>query len=206
MTYIISQTDPSEMSTEDLTAEIDSFIELAEGVVVRLSAILAELRRRRQPHPFFHHSILRFWESIADRRLHPKAAIILANRNMIKAVIPLPHEQQLELAHGKKLRIAVQREDGSIGRDDVPIQRMDARALCRVFGPKGIRSIAEQEAMIREEGKIERIGAITILKGEGLFKVGNQKLTPEEIDRAARQMGYRLILTRSLPDLADRTG
>ena len=65
--------------------------------------------------------VLRFWESIADNRLHPKAAILLANRDMIKAVIPLPHKQQLEIAYGKEIATATQ--DGQSENIHPPLKR-----------------------------------------------------------------------------------
>lgn len=197
MTYSISQADPASLSTEELTAEIDSFIELAEEVVARLSVLLAELRKRRQPHPFFQHAILRFWESIANQTLHPKAAIILANRDMIKAIIPLPREEQLEIAQGRYVPVAVTLADGSVASDDMPIQRMDTATLRRAFGPCGLRSIYEQAEMIREEGKITRIGMVTVLRDEVMLKIGNQKIRPEDLKGPLAALGYSLDLRRN---------
>jgi hypothetical protein len=197
MTYSISQADPAQLSTEEITAEIDGFIELAEEVVARLSVLLAELRKRRQPHPFFQHAVLRFWQSIADQTLHPKAAIILANREMIKAIIPLPHKDQLEIAYGRYIPVAVTRPDGSVASDDMPIQRMDTATLRRAFGAAGLRTVHEQAEMIREEGKITRIGMITVLRDEQALKIGNQKIRPEDLKGPLAALGYKIDLTRS---------
>lgn len=197
MTYRISQSDPATLSTEEISAEIDGFIELAEEVVARLSVLLAELRKRRQPHPFFQHAVLRFWESIADQTLHPKAAIILANRDMIKAIIPLPHKDQLEIAYGRHVPVAVTRADGSVASDDMPIQRMDTATLRRAFGPAGLRTVHEQIEMIREEGSVTRIGMITVLRDEQALKIGNQKIRPEDLKGPLAALGYSLDLRRN---------
>lgn len=198
MTYSISQTDPAQLSTEELTAEIDGFIELAEEVVARLSVILSELRKRRQPHPFFQHAVLRFWESIADESLHPKAAIILANRDMIKAVIPLPHKDQLEVAYGRNVPVAVLKEDGTVGSDDIPIHRMDPQTMRRAFSDEGIRPVYDQAEIMRAEQTIERHGMITVLKDEVMLKIGNQKVKPEDLRGPLMALGYSLDLARNV--------
>lgn len=196
MTYSISQIDPSGLSTEEITSEIDGFIELAEEVVARLSVLLKELRRRRQPHPFFQHTVLRFWESIAEQTLHPKAAMILANRDMIKAVLPLPRQQQVQIAHGLDIAVATITDTGHIRSDDMPIHRMDPATLRRAFGPEGIRSVHEQAEMIRAEGRVEKHGMITVLRDETMLKIGNQKIKPEDLRGPLLALGYRLDLTR----------
>lgn len=192
MTYSISQTDPAAMTSEEIDAEFAGFIDLAEEVVARMAVLLAEKRKRRQPHPFFQHSILRFWESIADNRLHPKAAILLANRDMIKAVIPLPHKQQLEIAYGKEIATATQ--DGQ--SENMPIHRMDGPTLKRAFGPEGIRSIKAQSEIIREANKVERHGAITVDRTHGRLRIGNQTFTPDEFDDAFLALGFKIVLAR----------
>lgn len=201
MAYKISQTDPSSLSTEEITSEIYGFIELAEEVVARLSILLKELYRRRQPHPFFQHTVLRFWQSIADESLHPKAAIILANRDMIKAVMPLPRRQQVEIAHGAPIPVAVLTDTGEIRSDDIPIHWMDPATLRRAFGPVGLVSVDVQAEMIRAQGRIERHGMITVLRDETMLKIGNQKIRPEDLATPLRALGYRLSLGRdSDPD------
>ena len=127
---------------------------------------------------------------------------MLANTPMIKAVLPLPHEDQIEIAHGKEIAVAT--ADG--GYENKEIKRMDQPTLKRVFGPHGIRSIKAQSEMIRAAGKIERIGMITILRDENAIKVSGVKLTWEEIGRAARQAGHRLFLNELGPDQADKAG
>lgn len=197
MAYRISNTDPSKMTTEELTAELDGFVQLAVEVAARMSVILAELRKRRKPHPFFHHPVLRFFQAIADGALHPEAAILLANGDLIKAVIPLPRQRQLEVAYGAEIPVAVTAPDGKIKSDDMPIQRMDPATLRRAFGPDGIRTVHQQIAMIRDEGKIERHGMITVLRDEGLLKISNQKIRPEDLRGPLLALGYSLDLSRN---------
>lgn len=197
MRYQISQTNPSEMTTEELTGELAGFVELGAEVAARMSVILRELRKRRQPSPLFHHPVLRFFESIADNTLHPEAAIMLGNRDMIAAVLPLPKQKQLEIAYGADVPVAAISNDGSIKSDDIPIRRMDSATLRRAFGPEGLRPVHEQAEMIRSEGKIERQGMITILRDEQMLKIGNQKIKPEELRGPLAALGWSINLARN---------
>lgn len=197
MTHTVSQTDPAEMTTEGLLAEIDGFKFLAVEVVERLSLIMSELHKRRQPHPFFHDRIMRFWQSISDQTLAAEAAIILANRDMIKAIIPLPRSEQIDIANGRGIPVATITPDGRIKSDDIPIRRMDPATLKRAFGPDGIRTVHEQAEMIRAAGRVERIGAITVLRDEHVIKIGNQKIAPEDLRGPLRALGYRVELERA---------
>ena len=87
MAYIISRRDPVNMETKEIFAEFDGFTALAVEVVERYSALLVELRKRREPHPFFRHTVLAFFQSIADGQLAPEAAIVLGNQAMIVTLV-----------------------------------------------------------------------------------------------------------------------
>lgn len=196
MAYKISQTSPSALSTEELLAEIHSFKALAVEVVARYSLILDELKRRRQFHAFMRHPVLSFFREIAADELAPEAALALGNRDLIKAILPLPRDRQIEIANGAAIPVAVRTDAGDIRSDDVPIMRMDAPTLKRAFGPSGIRTVHDQAEMIREEGKIERIGMVTVLRDLHAIKIGNQTIKPEEIIPALRALGYSVEMTR----------
>lgn len=197
MAYQISQTAPASLSTEELLAEIQSFKALAVEVVARYSLILDELKRRRQFHAFMRHPVLSFFKEIAADELAPEAALILGNRELIKSVLPLPRARQIEIANGAAIPVAVRTDAGDIRSDDIPIFRMDAPTLKRAFGPEGIRTVHEQAEMIREEGKVERIGVVTVLRDQHAIKIGNQTIRPEEIIPALRSLGYKVELTRA---------
>ena len=197
MRYHISQTNPATMSTEELTAELGGFAALAAEVAERVSLILAELRKRRQPHPLFAHPVLRFFDAIADRTLSATAAINLGNMEMIKAVLPLSRDEQERVAGGADIPVAALAPDGSVKIDDMPIHRMDTATLKRAFSPDGIRTVHEQAEMIRAEGKITRIGMITVLRDETMLKIGNQKIRPEDLRGPLAALGYSLGLARN---------
>lgn len=197
MAYQISQTAPSALSTEELFAEIQSFKALAVEVVARYSLILDELKRRRQSHAFMRHPVLSFFREIAADELAPEAALVLGNRELIKAILPLPRERQIEVANGAPIPVAVRTDSGDIRSDDVPIIRMDAATMKRAFGPEGIRPVHAQAEMIREEGKIVRIGMITVLHDQHAIKIGSQTIKPEEIIPALRSLGYKVEMTRA---------
>lgn len=184
---------PADMSTEELLDAIDSIRALSVEVVEYLSAVLAELRKRRIPHHFFNDRILSFWQEISGNQLAAEAAIGLANRPMIKAVLPLRQKEQIEIAHGKEVAVAT--VDGR--SEHMPIHRMDGPTLKRAFGPNGIRSIKAQADMIREENRVERHGAITVLPDEVALKIGNQKIKPEELRGPLMALGYSLNLSRN---------
>jgi len=196
MTYKIAQNAPAKMKTADLLAELDGFKQLAIEVTERLSAILVELRSRRESHAFFSHPVLRFFESIADESLNAEAAIILANGPMIKAVMHLPHDQQLAVARGQDIAVAVIQPSGQMANENLPIQRMGPDLLKRVFGDQGIRSVAAQSAIIRQNSKTERYGMVTVLQDETMLKIGNQKITPEDLRGPLLALGYTLELSR----------
>jgi len=200
MTNHISQTDPRTLSTEEIFAEIDGFKSLAVNVLKRWSALLAELKRRRVPNIMFNHPVLKFWESINDQSLDAEAAVLLADKRdgrMIKSVLPLPPKKQVAIARGEPVPVATVADTGEIKSDDVPIFRMDAPTLKRAFGPEGIRPVHVQADMIRAEGKIERMGAITVLRDEQALKIGNQKIRPEDLKGPLAALGYTLDLSRN---------
>lgn len=196
MTHRISQTDPSALSTEELLNEIASFKELAIEVVERYALILSELRRRGHKHAFMRHPVLSFFRSIAEGSLHPEAALLLANRDLITAVQPLPPAQQLEIARGAEVPVATLTDSGEIRSDDVPIHRMDPKMLRRAFGPDGLRSVYEQAELLRAESKVERHGPVTVVRDEQVLKIGNQKIRPEDLRGPLLALGYRLDLVR----------
>jgi len=186
-------TAPADMSTEELLDAIDGIRALSVEVIEYLSGVLAELRIRRISHHFFNDRILSFWQEISGNQLAAEAAIGLANRHLIKAVLPLPQKEQIEIAHGKDVAVAT----GDGRSEHMPIHRMDGPTLKRAFGPEGIRSIDDQAELIRAEGKIERIGAITVLKDETMLKIGNQKIKPEELRGPLLALGYTLDISRN---------
>lgn len=199
MRYHISQTDPATLSTEALLEEIASFKTLAVEVVERYSLILRELRKRRQFHAFMRHPVLSFFEAIAEKSLDPYAALVLGNTALIRAVLPLPRERQVEIADGSPVEVVAWpfAASGEPNVEAMPIFRMDAPTLRRAFGPHGIRSVDEQVEILRAEGKVERHGAITVLREEQLLKIGNQKIRPEDLRGPLAALGYRLDLTRN---------
>lgn len=198
MTYSISQTNPADLSTEELIAEIDGFKQLAVEVVERYSVILTELRRRKQSHGFMRHPVLCFFQEIAEGALSSEAALVLGNRELIKAVMPLPRGRQLEVAQGDPIPVATLTDTGDIRSDDIPIHRMDPATLKRAFGPDGIRTVHEQAELIRADQKVERHGAVTVLCDEQVLKIGNQKVRPEDLKGPLAALGYRLDLARNV--------
>ena len=198
MAYVMSKRDPANMTVEELLKELDGFTQLAAEVAKRVSLVLAELRKRRQPHPFFRHPVLAFFQQIADERLAPEAAVALGNQQMIQAILPLAHDDQIAVAYGRDVPIARLNEKGDVVSDDVPIQRMDPVTMARAFGPEGIRTVHEQAEIIRAEGRVERHGMITVLRDETMLKIGNQKIKPEELKGPLLALGYTLSVSRSV--------
>lgn len=185
-------TDPSEMTTEELLGAIDSIRALSVDVVEYLSGVLSELRKRRIQHHFFSDRILSFWQEINGKQLAAEAAIGLANRPMINAVLPLPHSEQIEVSHGKEIAVATIEGKTEI----MPIHRMDGPTLKRVFGPNGIRSVKAQSAIIRDVANVKHHGVITVLQDEAMLKIGNQKIKPEDLRGPLMALGYVLELSR----------
>lgn len=192
MAYIMSSRDPANMTVEELLKELDGFTQLAAEVAKRVSLVLAELRKRRQPHPFFRHPVLAFFQQIADERLAPEAAVALGNQHMIRAILPLAHDDQIAVAYGRNVAVARLNEKGAVVSDDVPIHRMDAATIERAFGPDGIRPVHDQAEMIRAAGRVERHGMISVLRDEVMLKIGNQKIKPEDLRGPLLALGYRL--------------
>jgi hypothetical protein len=190
-------TPPEQMSTEQLLVAIDSIRILSVEVVEYLSEVLKELRARRVRHDFFADRILRFWSSIADQSLAAEAAILLANQFTIKAILPLPRLDQIAIAKGRVVAVAVMQADGTISSDDLPINRMDAATLRRAFGPEGIRSVYEQADIIRNEGKTDRHGMMTLMLDEHMAKIGNQKIKLEDMAELLRMAGYTVEMTHA---------
>lgn len=190
MSYSISQTDPKNLTTEDLLAEIGSFKELAAKTVKRLSLILKELKARRVKHDLMRDRIMQFWEDLAEDRLDPEAAIRLGNRELIKAVLPLPRYEQVAIASDKPVPVAIQTDTGEIKSDDRPLRLMDPATLKRAFGPEGIRTVHEQAEMIRAESNVHRIRRLVVLREKNVIKAGNMELPPEEVAEAMAALGW----------------
>lgn len=193
---IVSNEDPKKMTTADIIGEMKNIRELAENVVRRYSALMAELRARGEKPPFTYHPVLSFWKEVHDEKLAPEAAVSLANRNTIKAILPLPIEKQVEVAKGIDIPVAVLKPDGEIASDDIPINRMDAKTLSRAFGPSGIRTVYEQAEIIKEEMKVRKPKRAIAIVDEGVVKIGSIKITPEELRGPLLALGYKLTLSR----------
>lgn len=199
MIYTVSQRSPQTMTTEDLIGELDGFTALAADLARRLSLVLKELRARRIRHTHHFHTVLMFFAEIADNRLDAEAAVLLANTDRIRAVLPLPAEQQRAIARGEEVPVAVRLPSGAITHDRLPIRRMDDSTRRRAFGPKGIRPLEEQTAMIQAENRVERHGMITILRDEVMLKIGNQRIRPEELRQPLLALGFRLDALSEAP-------
>lgn len=185
-------TAPADMTTEDLLAVVDGIRALSVDVVEYLSGVLAELRTRRISHHFFSDRILSFWQEISANQLAAEAAIGLANRPMIKAVLPLTQKDQIEITHGKE--IAVARDDGAT--ENMTIFRMDGPTLNRAFGPHGIRSIKAQSEIIRASAKVEQHGTFKVYPDKGAFRVHGE-VTPEDCRATFLRLGYTIELARN---------
>lgn len=183
-------TPPAEMTSEELRNVVDSIRELAVDVVEYLSEVMAVFASRKERHPFMADRILRFWREINDQRLSAEAAIYLANAKLIKPILPLSHDEQIRIARGEPVAIAIMTETGEIRSDDTQIHRMDDATLKRAFGPDGIRTVHAQAELIRAEGKVQRVGMITVLRDQRALKIGNQTIQPEEIAKAMASLGW----------------
>ena len=54
----------------------------------------------------------------------------------------------------------------------------------------GLRAVHEQAEMLRAEGKVKRVGCLTVIKAEGVIKHGNSNLTPQEVALAMAELGW----------------
>lgn len=211
MNYTISQTPPNLLSTEEIFGEIASFKHLAVEVVNRWVILLQELSTRKVSHPHFYHPLLKFWKSLADETLSTEAAMLLMDNDksakggkMIRAVLPLPVADQVEIAHGRPITVASMNEAGEIVNESVQIQRMSDATLKRAFCSGGIRPVQEQEEILHKEGQVKRYGMIIVLPDEGKFKIGNQKFAPENLNDALVALGYAPVqLARNVPAKPD---
>ena len=199
MAFSISQTDPKTLSTESIYAELEAFTQLAVEVIERWSALMAELARRKQPVPMKNHPVMSFYKSIVDKTLSAEAALLLRNQGLIRCVLPLSRDEQLAIANDRLVPVAVQTEAGQIKSDARPLRLMDPATMKRAFGPDGIRTVHEQAEMIRAKGRVERVGAVTVLRDDHMVKIGNQKLKwPEDFADVARALGTEIIVTRDI--------
>ena len=198
MMHTTPQTDPDTMTISEKLAEIAGFKDYAVKTVKRLAILMRSLRKDGAKNiPNSTHAVLKFYQEIANETLNPEAAILLKNASMIKAVMHLPHDQQLAVARGQEIAVAVIQSSGQMANENLPIQRMGPDLLKRVFSEHGIRSLKGQSAIIRENGKTERHGMVTVLQDEVMLKIGNQKITPEELRGPLMALGYSLELSRN---------
>lgn len=193
MSLSISQADPKQLSTREILDEMSGFAALAAAVVERWAVLLKELASRRVGHPMFHHPVMQFWMSIENHTLSAEAAIQLAgcrDGRMIRAVLPLSLSEQVEVANGLEIPVAVLTEAREVKTEHMPIHRMDIATLIRVFGPDGIRGLSEQERMLRATKEVVRVGRLSVVVDDGVLKVGNMKLLPREVAKAMEMLGW----------------
>lgn len=199
MNRTISQTDPDTMTIAEKLAELAGFKDFAADAVKRQAVLMRSLRKDGHKHiPYTTNAVLRFYQSIADDRLNSEAAVLLANGPMIKAVMPLPHDQQIDVARGREIAVAVVRPDGQVSNENMPITRMGPEVLKRVFSPSGIRSVQAQASIIRRNGKTERIGAMTYYRDEGVIRFGNQRFSEDELRDMLISAGVHWVMPRHL--------
>lgn len=183
------------MATEEIISELEGFKDLAASIAKRMAILLKELRSRRIPHPLFFHPIMRFFEEISGDALHPEAAVLLGQRKLIRSVLPLSKSQQLDIAKGCDLPVVMIDPSNTIVHSKSSIFQMSPATLRIVFGPDGLRSLAEQEDIIRKS-RCAKFGSITVLSDLSMLKIGNQKIAPEDLKLPLRTLGYDLRLIR----------
>lgn len=186
-------------ATSDLVSELATLIGQKTDLIVRACAILAELRARRVDHPAMKNGVLKWFQSINAGKLDAHFFYTFAGvQSLIQAVVGTPLKLQRQWADGSNVTLKEVNAAFEIVEVEKPLIRFSRGDIANVFGPAGVRALAEQEKLLRSKlanvaaspaPKVERVRADV---KEGVLIIGSKRLRLVEFRDALRALGWYL--------------
>lgn len=186
------------METADLRRELARAIDLTAKHLTYLAAVWAELEKRGEDLAPLRSGLAVYLPHIAAGTVLPETVIRFAgNVTLLRAAASLPPDQQLKLASGEPVVLAVRQGDTFTHRM-LPVHALSFEQVRQVFGERCIRSEAEQIAILTATEKA--------LKPERSMKYGDFKA---DRDGGVILMGRKRLdpvkLLQALADLASKS-
>lgn len=172
---------------------------LTENSIKEICAILAEMLSRRMTHPLMNKPLYRNFAKVADGSLSIKAVMAFcAAPALMNAVQVLPVAMQDRIADGEVIPVAKRRDDGTAYNEPMPALRMDVATITRVFGPKGIRGVVEQQTLITAElakapAELKVSDRITVQPGKEKVTISGRTVAVADLREPLRLLGYKLV-------------
>jgi hypothetical protein len=140
--------DLSEMSTDELRADLSRGLTLTVEVLVQLSRVWAELERRGEDLSELRRGIARNLPLIASGRLAAESVVAFAHRPaLLRAIDGIPLELQRRLVAGETVTVIDPLDPMTL--EELPLARLPAASVRLIFADGDIRSPTEQRLAIR---------------------------------------------------------
>lgn len=145
-------------------------------------------------------------EDISAGRLVPEAGQVFFARPATLALLRnVPLEEQVKLADGQELKVAVRTETGDIKAVTRTLAECTHKEACTIIGPSGVRSLDEQRRMLQakraagvqapnEPGHVVRVSADV---KHGLLRINGTSVPPVDLIPALAALGYKLVRTQA---------
>lgn len=188
-----------DVPTTDLVSELATLTGQKSDLIIRACAILAELRARRVDHPAMKNGILKWFEAINAGKLDTHFVYTFAGvQSLIKAAIGAPLPLQRQWADGANVTLKEVNAAFEIVEVEKPLIRFSATDISNVFGPAGVRPLAEQEQRLRSKlanvaaSPAPKIARVRADVKEGVLIIGTKRLRIVEFRDALKALGWRL--------------
>lgn len=185
----------SQMSEEQLRAELKKCLKLTADNLERVAYIVAELERRGLESPILNSGMCVYLRAIKAGKLHPAAVVELAEcKTVINALCSLPRALQAEIV--AKRSIALKRKDGTV--EYVPLARLSSAEINQAFDQIGGKLIAP-EAQIVPKPRASSKGSREDRKNRLVIMLNDQEYAAaiRNIKRSGKSVqAYMLTLMR----------
>ena len=195
----MTQSGYREMSLQELYTRLASHVQAGETALIEGSKILAELKRRGETHEFMRRGLFKWFEQIDAGTLDASAVIKFAGDDqIISRLVRLPISQQAMIAKTGNVIVAEQAKTGEIIETEKSIIRMDLKQLDRVFGDKGIRTIAQQTKLLKAaSAPTPKPAAPELVRADArdgvLVIAGRHHIEPNALIEPLRRLGYKIV-------------
>jgi hypothetical protein len=185
------------LSIKELYSRLASCIRAGENVLIEGSRLLAELHRRGEYHPLMRDGLFRWFKEIDEEILDASAVVKFAGQNdILKKLIRTPLSQQIKIAETGKIMVAEQDKAGNIIEAEKPILTIPTKQLDRVFGDKGIRTVAQQTKLLKAAPppKPATIELVRADAANGVLVIaGRHNIEPNALIEPLRRLGFKLV-------------
>lgn len=190
------------MTNEQLREALQKALRASAEHLAEAARIWAILRSRGVEMHSLGASLRQMLGNIADGKLAPEAAaVFLGTRGLLVLLAHVPLEEQHRLAAGGVAVLAQRQESGAIVRLERLLSEVTYREACLMIGPNGLRSFADQRAILVAQAKIatpvrKSTGSVATVRADvqnGLLLVGSVRLAPKDIALALAELGFELV-------------